>query len=283
MRITVNHAVVAEGVPPGAEHCLCDLVAVLERGASVIEEAATIEPGHGEQTPRREFGQDLGHANACVLLEDEAVEAHVLRLQCIVELFPQPRGNLLQHLGGLDGGPHAAMDRKQDAELDQVRLNSRLHVGILQLGGEDSSAMALGPMHLTERGGSRGLVLEACELLLPILAEFRRHAPPHEGPAHWRGVALELPELCGILGGKCFGDGGEKLRHLHDRPSFQTSQRGCKRSGIPIPLGVESKQATPGDAGRDAADIGADPAVAQGTSGEPVLFLVGWAVVHVRA
>ena len=47
-------------------------------------------------------------------------------------------------------------------------------------------------MHLAERGGGRGLVLEACEASMPVGAEFARHAPAHEGPAHRRRVGLQL-------------------------------------------------------------------------------------------
>ncbi len=116
-------------------------------------------------------------------------------------------------------------------------------------------------------------MLEACEFALPVGAELGRHAPPHEGPAHRRGLALELAKLGGIFGRKRLGDGGEKLRHLHDR-ALQPAERRGKRGGILVALGIEPEQAAAGDARGDAPDIGADRGVAHGARAEPVLFLV---------
>ncbi len=135
-------------------------------------------------------------------------------------------------------------------------------------------------MHLAERGGRRGLMAEARELRLPVGTEFRRHAPPHEGPAHGRGLALQLTELGDIFRRQRLGDGGEQLRHLHDRP-LQAAERGGQRRGILVAGGIEPKQPPPGDARGDAADIGADGRIAGGAGGEPVLFAVGRAVGHV--
>src|SRR5262249_18991351 len=52
MRVAVNDAVMAERIPPGAEHGAGDGVALVERSACVVEQPASIEPGHGEQALR---------------------------------------------------------------------------------------------------------------------------------------------------------------------------------------------------------------------------------------
>ena len=120
---------------------------------------------------------------------------------------------------------------------------------------------------------------EARELSLPIGPKLRRHAPPHERPAHRRGLALKLTELGGIFGGERLGDGGEELRHFHDRALEAAKGRG-KRGGIPLALRVEPEEPSCGDTGRHPADIGADPAIAERAGAESVLLLVGSAIVH---
>ena len=200
-------------------------------------------------------------------------------LEIVIELLAQTRRDLLQHLGGLDRRAHAAMDRKQHAELNEVGLDGGLHVRILQLGGERAAIVRSRAMHLAERGRRRGFMLEACELRFPIRSELRRHAPAHERPAHRRRLALELAKLGGIFGRQRFGNGGEQLRHLHDR-AFQSAQRRGERGGILVALGIEPEQTPSGDARRHAADIGADLAVAERPRAQSILLLVGGAVVH---
>ncbi len=94
MRIAVDHAVMAERVPPGAEHGARDGVALLQRPVRVVEQPAPIEPSHGEEAPRRQLRQDVRHTNDGIVLEDDAVEPRVLGLELVVELFAQARRNL---------------------------------------------------------------------------------------------------------------------------------------------------------------------------------------------
>ena len=164
-------------------------------------------------------------------------------------------------------------------KLSEVGLDGGLHVRILQLGGKRAAIVRSRAVHLAERGRRRGLMLEACELRFPIGPELRRHAPAHERPAHRRRLALELAKLGGIFGRQRFGDGGEQLRHLHDR-AFQSAKRRGERGGILVALGLEPEQTPSGDARRHAADIGADLAVAQRPRAQSILLLVGGAVVH---
>ena len=171
------------------------------------------------------------------------------------------------------------MDLEQSGELDEIGLDRRLHVRILQLASKRASVMACGAMHLAERSRRRRLVLERGEFRFPIGAKLCRHAPPHERPAHGRGVALKLAELCCIFGRQRFGDRGEELRHLHDR-ALQPAKRGGERRGVPVALGIEAEEPPCHDPGRDRADIGADPAIAERAGAEAVLLQVGRAVVH---
>src|SRR5262245_9095250 len=49
MRVAVDHPVMAEWIPPGAEHGAGDLVAFLERARRVVEKAPPLKPAHGEE------------------------------------------------------------------------------------------------------------------------------------------------------------------------------------------------------------------------------------------
>jgi hypothetical protein len=82
-------------------------------------------------------------------------------------------------------------------------------------------------------------------------------------------------------------DGGQQLRHLHDR-TLQPAQRLCNRRGIRgIPSGCAAEQALPRHPGRHPADIGADPGIASGTGGKSVGFRIafghGHSGIHAKA
>ncbi len=200
------------------------------------------------------------------------------RFEIVIELFAQPGRDLLQHFRGLDRRAHAAVNREQHRELGEVGFDRRLHVRILQLGGERAPVMARRAMHLAERGGRRRLMREPRELCLPVGPKLRRHAPPDERPAHRRRLTLKLTELGGIFSRQRLGDGGEQLRHLHDR-ALQPAQRGSERGCVAVALSREPEQSSSGDARGHAADIGADFAVAERAGAEAILLLVG-AIIH---
>src|SRR5439155_4798530 len=86
--------------------------------------------------------------------------------------------------------------------------------------------------------------------------------------------ALQFRELLDVLRRQRLRDGGEKLRHLHDR-AFQAAERGRKLSRVLRPIEIEPKETRAGEPRRDAADIGAHPRIALGAGGEAVLFAVG--------
>ncbi len=171
-------------------------------------------------------------------------------------------------------GIHAPAQRQQPAELLQIRLHRRLHVRVLQLAGQFRTVERTGAVHLPERSRRRRRVLEAGESFLPVGAKLGRHPPLDEGPAHGRRFALQLHQLAGIGRRQRVGNGGEQLRHLHDRP-FQAAERGCEIERVAIVILRAAEHACGRHAGRHAADIAADFGVALGAGGEAVFFAVG--------
>ena len=131
-----------------------------------------------------------------------------------------------------------------------------------------------GAMNLTERSGGGRMMFEFLEACLPVGAEFGAHAALHESPAHRRRLALQLHQFAGIFGRHRVRNGGEQLRHLHDR-TLQAAERRGERQRITGAVGRRAQKALARDARGDAADFGADGGVALGAGGEAVLFAVG--------
>ena len=96
----------------------------------------------------------------------------MLGLAPVVELLAHPRADLLADLAGVDGGIEAATQRQQPLQLLQIGFDRRLHVGILQLASQSGTVERAGAMHLAERGGGGGAMLEAFELALPVGPEL---------------------------------------------------------------------------------------------------------------
>ena len=97
-------------------------------------------------------------------------------------------------------------------------------------------------------------MLEACELLLPVGAKLGLHAALDEGPAHRRRLALQLGQFGDVFRRQRLRDGGEKLRHLHDR-AFQPAQRRGELGGILGAVEIDAEKARACHARRHAADI----------------------------
>ena len=128
-------------------------------------------------------------------------------------------------------------------------------------------------MHLAERRGRGRVVLEFRELLLPVGAKFGAHAPFDESPAHGRRLALQLDQLVGIFRRQRIRDGGEQLRHLHDRP-FQAAERRRKFKRVGGAIQRHAEKARAGKARGGAAKLRADFGVAAGARGKAIAFLV---------
>ena len=116
----------------------------------------------------------------------------MLGLAAIIELLADALADLLADFAGVDRGIEAAADGKQPLQLLQIGFDRRLHVGILQLAGQFGAVERAGAMHLAEGSGRGGMMLEACELALPIRPKLGNHAPLDKGPAHRRRFALQL-------------------------------------------------------------------------------------------
>ena len=84
----------------------------------------------------------------------------------------------------------------------------------------------------------------------------------------------------GVFGRQRVRDGGHELGHLHDR-ALEAAERGRELHRALAAVEIVAEQAGTGDAGRHAADIGADPRIARRAGGESVGFAIGRA--HVRS
>ena len=191
----------------------------------------------------------------------------------IVELLAQPRADFDRDLGRVDDRIETLADREQQLQLAEIGLDRRLHVGILQLAGKLAAIDRACTMHLPERGSRRRVMLELRELLLPVGAELGAHAPLDEGPAHGRRLALQLDQLVGIFRRQRIGDGGEQLRHLHDR-AFQPAERRRKFERVGGAIERHAEKARAGKSRGGAAQLRADFGVAPGARGEAILFTV---------
>jgi hypothetical protein len=217
------------------------------------------------------------------VLEDRGVERDVAGLAGIVEFLAQARGDLLGDLGRVDGRLHAAVDRQDEAQLGQIGFDGRLHIGILELDREGLAIVGGGAVDLAQRRGGGGLALETGIAGLPVRAQLGRHAPAHEGPAHRRGLGLELGELRGIGCGQRVGDGGEQLGHLHQR-ALEGAQRLAEQARFrrQVPVAAARHHAPGRDPGGRGADAGAYPRIAVHAAGEAVALpaVVGGLIVH---
>ena len=196
----------------------------------------------------------------------------------VVEFLAHARADLLGDLARIDGRIHAAVDGEQNIELGEIGFDGRFHIRILQLAGELMPVERGRAMDLAERSGGGGLQIERAEALLPVRSQFGLHAPLDEGGAHRRRIGLQFLQFLGIFRRQHVGNGRHQLGDLHHRP-FERAERARQRRRIAGAAAFAAENAPGGDAGGDAAHIGADPRVACGAGGEAVLFRIG----HVAA
>ena len=272
MRIPVDHAELAEGLPPRPEHGLRDAVAHLLIGGLEGEELAPLQPVQGQQAAGGELRPGAGYAHLVEIREHMGVERGVLGLALVVQLLAHPCADLHRHLAGVDGRIHAPVQGEEHVELGEVRLHGGGHVGILQLAGEGAPLMAHRPMHLPERGGGGGMQIEGLEARLPLRPKLGHHAALDEGRAHGGRVGLQLLEGFGIFGRQGVGDGGEQLRHLHHGPLEAAQSLGQHRR---IVRAGAAKERGGRHARGDPARIGAHPRIAGGAGGKAIGFVVG--------
>ena len=214
---------------------------------------------------------DFRHADRRLVLEHGAIERDVFGLAGIVEFLAQARADLDRDLVGVDRRIETLAQRQQHLQLGEIGFDRRLHVGILQLAGQRRTVERGGAMNLAERSGGGRVMFEFFEARLPVGAKFGAHAALDESPAHRRRLALQLHQFAGVFGRHRVGNGGEQLRHLHDR-AFQAAERGRQRQRVTGAIRLGAEKTLAGHAGGNAADFGADFGVALGAGGEAVFF-----------
>ena len=121
--------------------------------------------------------------------------------------------------------------------------------------------------------GGGGMMLEACELALPVGAELGIHPPLDEGPAHRRRFALQLLQFGGVFRRQQIGNGRHQLGDFHQR-TFEAPERRRQRARLAGAVRLAANEPPAAVARRDAADIGTDARIARRTGGEAVLFAV---------
>ena len=271
MRIAVNDAIAQERAPPRVEQTDGDGVARFLRRGLEGGEPLTVEPFHREQSARRQALVDSRHADERPVSEHDAIEPGDLGLSLVVELFAHPLADLARHLAGVDRGAGAPMEREQKVEVGEIRLNRGRHVRILQLAGEPLAAEADRSVHLTERRGGRGLQIEFSETLAPVRPKLGLHAPAHERGAHRRRLRLELRQLFGEISRHGVRNGGQHLRHLHER-ALHRAQGGCER--LRVRLAPTPAQPIDADPRGERAGVDAEARVAGRPRAQPIGFVV---------
>ena len=274
MRIAMDRAEEIERHIPGAEHVQRHIVAEIEIVPGDREQRRAVEPVHGQEPLRAEFRHGDRHMHAGFAGQHIGIERHVPGLQLVIQLLAQPGRQLFIHARGRDRLVVAFINRHGELQLLQIGLNRRLHVGILQLAGKLRAVLPGGAMHLPQRGGGRGLLSEFGETGTPVRPQLGGHAALHEQPAHRRGVGLQLLQLLGIFLGQRVGDGGENLRHLHQRP-LQPAQRLLQPLGMLGAVQLQAEIALARQPCRQRADLAADLDIAPRPAAEPVVFVFG--------
>ena len=148
--------------------------------------------------------------------------------------------------------------------------------GYCSLQASSAPSSDAGAMHLAERGGGGGMMLEARETCFCQSApELGRHAPLDEGPAHRRRLALQLHAARRrIPAAAASGMVAMSWATFMIGPLRPPSAAASSIAFLPR-SSAEAEQPRAGDARRDAAHIGADARIARGAGGEAVGFAVG--------
>ncbi len=282
MRVAVDDPQLDQRRPPGLEQGPGDAVAGFLVLALEGGQAATVQPVHGQQPAGRQVLRRRGHGDVVAAGEEVAVEPHGLGLALVVQLLADAGGDLDDDLAGVDGAEHLAADGQDRAQLRQVALHRALHVGILQLHGQGPAVERGGPVNLAKGGGGGGGEVEAAEPGLPVGAQFRRHPPAHEGAGHGRGVGLQLGQFGGELRRQQVGDGGEHLRHLHQR-ALEPAKRLLQRLGVAGADIAAGEEGVGAESGRRAAQPRPHPGEAGHPAAEPITFRVTGHATQTRA
>src|SRR5258708_32930850 len=111
MRIAMDGAIEIEWHVPRTEQVDGDRVARRHRPLRRSEQLLAFDPGHGEQTPGRKTGDDLGDADPAFLREHAAVQGDMPCLTLIVEFLTPTPADLGADLVGPYGPARALVHR----------------------------------------------------------------------------------------------------------------------------------------------------------------------------
>ena len=274
VRVAMNDGIGVHRCPPGPEQHLGDPVARFLRGILKRVEPVPLQPGHGDQTGRREVRHRLRAGDEGFVSQHVPVERHMFGLTGVIEFLAQPVGDLLDHLVGINRAVHALEQSQKCSQLADVGFHRARHVRILQLAGYLAAVMQGGFMHLAKRGGMAGFLAELRKPSFPVRAQLCPHPPLDEWPAHRRGLSLQLGKLGSIFRRQKVGHGGNHLCHLHQR-SFGLAQRRRHGFGDPLVALVPTKQRLSRECKSGAREVGAHLGGAGDTAGKAVTFRIG--------
>ena len=190
-------------------------------------------------------------------------------LALVIQFLAQPSGDLGMDVAGGDRSVVALVETHCEAQLPQIGLHRRTHIRVLQFAGEKHAIQRCRAMHLAQRGGAGGGVLEGLEAALPVRAEFALHATAHKRPAHRRRIGLQLDQLADIFFGERLGDRREELRHLH-QGALDAAERRTKIGGVALAVDRHPQIAFAGEARAESGHRAANPRVAAHPAGETV-------------
>ncbi len=200
------------------------------------------------------------------------VPALRLRLLLVVQLLGHPVAQLLDQRLDVHAGDQRAEQPGEPAELCEIREQRLTGARILHLHGHLPAVVPHRPVHLPDRGGCRGLVLEFQEQLPPLLAEPLRQYRVDRGARQGRGGLLQFGQ--GRPVGTCdlFRQGGledrQGLPQFHG-PALQLAQHleeliggallhfaGDQLRGLPADALAKAPRGTAGEPQRQRGQLG---------------------------
>ncbi|GAA3085350.1 hypothetical protein GCM10020254_32150 [Streptomyces goshikiensis] len=130
---------------------------------------------------------DIRDDHVIVVHEGVRVAALRLRLQLVVQLLRDPVAQLLDQRLDVHAGDQRAQQPGEAAQLFEVRQQRLPGARVLDLDRHRAAVAPHRPVHLPDRGGRGGLLLELLEQVPPVLAEplgqHRRTVPAGSGGA----------------------------------------------------------------------------------------------------
>ena len=137
-------------------------------------------------------------------------------------------------------------------------------------------------MHLPQRRRGRCLAFELGEAALPVRSQLGFHPALDEGPAHGRGVGLQLAQIFGVFLRQCVGDRCQQLCCFHQR-SLEVAQCILERRGMAGLVQLGSQHPVGPELDRKTAQRGPDPRIATQAAPEAVFIHTvchSWDMAH---